>query len=356
MSIDMAGSTEAKTRMRKLAVSDDRRHELYTNLYRDFLRHEDRFYSALFNANAGHGCVLDWTKLFVVKGIGDEIWILYEIDPLSDEHIVSAAARLIEASLGLVGEGIEWHGTERSPDPTTTLEDEASQRFDGMDLGYKVHMDLVLDAVEISEIRAAYVSGNATRYLGREQAPFDADAAELANRLNAGQFDLMGRRVRSVFRTDYIGHEIDRFFRTTKAALPGIVTIGQSLFERFKATSALVAPPDLYRASLQYEVNPTKPGFRRGWNDLLYVPREIPAKDLKGIGYAYCVYNLSTQPQLNALWHRAENDVLIKPVLAVFPAAFREGLNTGPGPQPPIIRRSIANCIRRLMDRLFGSL
>jgi hypothetical protein len=56
---------------------------------------------------------------------------------------------------------------------------------------------------------------------------------------------------------------------------------------------------------------------------------------------------------LNALWHRAEsNDDLVKPVLSVFPAALKEGLKAGPGPQPPIIRRSIANCIRRLMDRL----
>jgi hypothetical protein len=39
MSIDMAGSTEAKTRMRELAADDDRRHEFYRYLYREFLRH-----------------------------------------------------------------------------------------------------------------------------------------------------------------------------------------------------------------------------------------------------------------------------------------------------------------------------
>ena len=112
MSIDMAGSTEAKTRMRALAANDDRRHEFYRTLYREFLRHEDRFYGALFSQNWRLGCVLDWQRLFVVKGIGDEIWILYEVDPATDQQVVSAAVRLIDASLALVGESIGWHGTE----------------------------------------------------------------------------------------------------------------------------------------------------------------------------------------------------------------------------------------------------
>ena len=329
MSIDMAGSTEAKTRMLAVAADRARCNELYSELYQNFLHHEHRLYSKLFDPNAGHGCVLDWKRLFVVKGIGDEIWILYEINPVTEDHLVSAAARLIYASLGLVGESIEWHGTERSSGPDTTPEEESRQRFDEMKLAYKVQMDLLVDALEISGIRARYVSGNVGQYLRRERAPFDADAAELANRLNAGQFDTMGRRVRRVFRTDYIGHEVDRFFRTAKAALPGIVTVGESLFRRLKATSKLVANPGLFHATVEYDPDPDRPGgMRRWWSDLLYAYREIPAADLKGIGYPYRVYHFADRPRLNGLWHRAATEKLIEPVLSVFPAELKDQLKT----------------------------
>ena len=329
LSIDMAGSTEAKTRMLALAADDERCHELYRQLYREFLRHEDRFYAALFSTSAGfHGPALDWRRLFVVKGIGDEIWILYELDRGSKDDRRSAPVRLLSAALSLVAEVIAWGGTERSSDPTTTPDEEMQQRFDRMDLAYKVHMDLIVDALEISGVRAEYVGGNVGRYLGRENARFDGDAADLAGRLNAGQFDILGRRLRQVFRTDYIGHEVDRFFRTTKAALPGIVTVGQALFDHLRPDVKLVAYPGLFRAHLEYELDPTQPGSRRGWNDLLFSTREMPASELKGVGYPYRVHCFATRPQLNMLWRRALDEPLVAPILDVFPAELRDRLKT----------------------------
>jgi hypothetical protein len=329
MSIDIAGSTEAKTRMLALAADDEQRHNLYRQLYRDFLFHEHRFYQALLVASTGgHGPVLDWRRLFVVKGIGDEIWVLYELDAGSQEDCRSAPVRLLSAAVSLVEEGIEWHGTERSSEPKTSLEEGMDQRYDQMELAYKVYIDLITDALEIASIRADYVAANVSEYLGRSAARFDADAAELAGRLNAGQFDVLGRRLRQSFRTDYIGHEVDRFFRTTKAALPGIVTVGQALFEQLGPTTQLIAYPGLFRAVLEYERDSTRPGDRGGWSDLLFAQEEIPASKLKGIGYPYRVYHCITRPQLNGLWRQADNGGLMAPILDIFPLELRNRLKT----------------------------
>jgi len=37
--------------------------------------------------------MLDWQRLFVVKGIGDEIWLLYEVRPDDIAHIGAASLR-----------------------------------------------------------------------------------------------------------------------------------------------------------------------------------------------------------------------------------------------------------------------
>ena len=71
ISMDVCGSTEAKTRMRACARNDEELAEWYKAFHRQFLLSEWRFYSQLFQD--GHrGLDWDWKHAFVVKGIGDE--------------------------------------------------------------------------------------------------------------------------------------------------------------------------------------------------------------------------------------------------------------------------------------------
>jgi hypothetical protein len=51
MSIDVAGSTEAKSRILAIAAEEGRRHQLYERFYRQFLAAEDRFYEAILRPN-----------------------------------------------------------------------------------------------------------------------------------------------------------------------------------------------------------------------------------------------------------------------------------------------------------------
>jgi hypothetical protein len=153
----------------------------------------------------------------------------------------------------------------------------------------------------------------------------------LASRLNAGFFEVRGTKLHQVHRTDYIGHEVDRFFRTAKASVPCAITMGEALFDRLGVQAQLVAYPGLFRAIIQYDQNPSQPGLGfRGWHELLIVSSELPAAELKGIGYSYRIYTLATQPQLNRIWHRGhdQKDSLLAPTLKQFPVELQDKLKT----------------------------
>ena len=236
LSIDVVGSTAAKTRLRDLAANDERRDELYRQFYEGFLHEEGRFYDALFTAGTwGQLPPLDWRRLFVVKGIGDELWMTYDVSDLPGDpaetqaEIARASVRLIGAALDLVRGTVPVGGTACDTGPNFDPALEESMQFDHMDLPFKVTLDLIADAIEISDIRMDYLVRRAGLYLAAHRrepgsAParhgaFGAEDVEILNRLNAGNFALVGgHRVQQVYRTDLIGSDVDR---PTKIELDG---------------------------------------------------------------------------------------------------------------------------------------
>lgn len=142
----------------------------------------------------------------------------------------------MQAALALLDTPIHWDATEREHGPGFEPDAELNERHDFMNLAYKVHIDLISDAIEISHMRADYLRSKASAYLGSDQ--YGDNEAKLAGRLNAGYFEVQGAKLRQVYRTDYIGHEVDRFFRTTKAAVPCTITMGETLFLSARCRSA----------------------------------------------------------------------------------------------------------------------
>ena len=105
----------------------------------------------------------------------------------------------------------------------------------------------------------------------------------------------------------------------------------EALFNRLDVKSRLVAYPGLFRAIIQYDRDPNQPGAAvRWWHDLLFVRSELPAAEMKGVGYSYRIYTLATQPQLNGIWHRGhdQGDLLLAPTLERFPLVLRDRLKT----------------------------
>lgn len=297
LSIDMAGSTEAKSRMLALVSDVDYRHQLYAQLCRLFIDKETRFYRSLFRHKRTDGNrLIDWGKLFVVKGIGDEIWLLYEISP-DEQDAKSVFAAFIESALWAVQETVDWSATEREMGPDLDHEEELNQRSDSMQLPLKFHMDLIQDAAEISELRAAEIGKFSRDEAG--QVANSEDYIALANRLAGGFVESSGRMTRTAWRTDYIGHDVDRFFRTSKAALPGIVSVGEALFDLSGISGELAAYPGLFRARIS-----GCPDVKFG--GIYYLREDIPSIDLKGIGYSYSVYQFTTRYGLNWLHRNSE--------------------------------------------------
>lgn len=360
MSIDLVKSTEAKRRLRDLAANDDRRDQLYADFYANFLREEDRFYAALFAPGLwGHGPPLDWRRLFVVKGIGDELWLTYDVTPPdgveADTAIRQAAIRFISAAMSLTGRTMSCGGTAEDLGPHFDRDAEARQRCDHMELPFKVSLDLVEDAIEISGQRMAHFENRAGDYLSPPQedtgpsrpTAFGASHAEILRRLNAGHFELAGgHRLRQAYRTDFIGPHIDRFFRITKFALPGLVMVGQDLmdvlrfavrkrYDTFRQATPPEAPearqePEFDEIDFTFPCDPYQSDSEVAFAEpLLRKHTRLIPDDLKGVGAGYAVHHLVGIPSFRGIVHSAHSNPFLEETVAAFPETLR--LEIAPG-------------------------
>lgn len=276
----------------------------YEAFHREFLCLEWRFYSALFNTNASDRG-WDWKHAFVVKGIGDEIWLLYELGEDDLWRLGSLFARLLHAALDVARRSIRW----------TSVSDDDGDRGDNppehMHLPLKFYIDIIDDAFEVSGPRLDFVTERLPEILGEEAGWADEDLIELGNRLHAGSLMADGRRLVTAFRTDYIGWEVDRFFRMTKYALPCVVAVGQALFEKVNDMSDY-SDEDVGSTGLRKMVvkcpthqdgsGPYDHGFR-------YVKEDVGPGDLKGVGEGYTVYRVLRKFDLLGLRHIASDNM-----------------------------------------------
>jgi hypothetical protein len=348
VSVDVVGSTEAKRRLRDVTDDEAWRLKLYRNFYTEFLFAEDRFYSALFEPRDwGTGPPLDWRRLFVVKGIGDEIWLTYEVVPPNDASADAAlrkvAVRMISAALELAKRSLHCGGTSEDEGPH--FEPHAKPgRVELMDLPFKISMDLVEDAVEISKQRLEALVRRVGAYLAPPQTaqevststPLGASHVEALRRLNAGHFELVGgHRLRQAFRTDFIGPDVDRFFRLTKFALPGLVMVGDNLMRRlsFETETEISADIDRIRFSfardLHYPQNIVGSSF-----SVFRTRRPVGREEMKGVDAAYAVYHLIEEAALRGILHQAERNEFLKPTTKELPIDLRRFVAANVGDPP----------------------
>ncbi len=334
LSMDVVGSTEAKQRLRDLAANEQRRDQLYEQFYAGFLRAEGRFYAALFAPGiAGSGPPLDWHRLFVVKGIGDEVWLLYEVVPPQgievEPALQQAATRLISAALELTQQRVQCGGTAEDIGPGFDPEREKLQSFDWMELPLKVSIDLVEDAVEISKQRLDYLADQAALYIEppqtamglQERAPFSAAHTDILRRLNAGHFELAGgHQLRQAYRTDYIGPDIDRFFRITKYAMPGMVMVGDCLLQRLRFNVQQELAPGIDRILFEFPFNLHYPNSYVATSEAVVRRRRtIAPGEMKGIKAPYIAHQLIKAPTLRAILHEVDRNPFLKLTAGALP-------------------------------------
>lgn len=296
ISIDLVGSTEAKTRVMRVGQGHSERIDYFNaEIYRKFCKIEEDFYR-IASHKIGAGKPIDLKRFFAVKGIGDEIWLLCEAQP---NEIESTGVRLIDAALQIAATTVDFFATEHTePD-----------RFDpGFDYGeiepvcspIKIFIDAIDHASNLGKIRDDRLFELIPQLLqtsyGSPAPP--AEIARVSARLCFGTSESTPWSRIQLYRTDYIGHEIDRFFRSTKAALPGTVAIGEAMVTRVGLRFS--GPDDAIMELRDHADAPLRGGNP---SDPIHCRlRTLSEAQMKGIGYPYKSYLLFAPRQLNGLY------------------------------------------------------
>jgi len=303
ISIDLVGSTDAKTRIMKLAQGDENKiDKLNEQIYREFCRIERKLYETSTH-HSGPAKPIDPAKFFTVKGIGDEIWILCSI---TEQEVSEIGHAIIDACLEVATQSVLFFATENDDDRNFEPNFDYG-KTESIKSPIKIFADLIRHASSIGRIRDEYLISDIPTYLKNyhRRTPAQSEIAEVSKRLCLSGYEPMGWSILNEFRTDFIGHEIDRFFRTTKAAIPGTVTIGESLA---KGMGLTFVPYKEGISAVMHTDNPLRGGHPL---DALYAcTRSFQPQDLKGIGYQYDTYTLFGPRAINGLYvqMRADKD------------------------------------------------
>jgi hypothetical protein len=227
LSIDLVGSTDAKARVLRVGADDQNKiNRLNLDIFTAFCRVEISLYLAS-TAQYGSGRPIPLDKFFTVKGIGDEIWILCNI---TADEVFEFGHRLIHAAIHVASQSVRFLALQRDRGPRFSREFDPGM-IEPIASPVKIYVDLVKHASNVGakrdEILQSEIPKLLTQYYGRK--PTGLEIVTVLNRLALASFEPIGATTVRTHRTDYIGHEIDRFFRATKTAIPGIVTIGETM-------------------------------------------------------------------------------------------------------------------------------
>lgn len=189
---------------------------------------------------------------------------------------------------------------------TNEDDDSAEGEWERRAYPLKVYADVVEGALDVSGERRDYLSGRMGAILDAGSANRPAEYTDLGNRLNVGAMMRDLRRTVSFVRSDYIGWEVDRFFRASKSAMACVATIGQRLFDKMEGSgwedAKPVASTELRRLVVECPLDPGGISTRYD-HEFLTVKEDLKQDDLKGLGEAYAVYHVMDEMALIGL-HR----------------------------------------------------
>ena len=326
ISMDVCGSTDAKARMRQRARNDKDLHRWYADFHQQFLHAEWRFYECLFREVDGE-INWNWKRAFVVKGIGDEIWVMYEVWEEDDAKLPALVARLLHAAQEATGDLIRWVSTTEEEEGDEWDKDDG-EPWKTKNLPLKFYVDIFDDAFEITGPRRDFMTQRLPLILGEEDAWAGEDFVELGNRLHAGSLLGDGRRLVTTIRTDYIGWEVDRFFRMTKHALPSVVAVGRNLFEEAIQGSPEdaegIGDTELRQAVFACSRPESPSMYFDRW--FCFVKKEVDAKCLKGVGEGYAVYWVVRKLELLGLRHTGADEEIMEDTYKVLTAEMEHAV------------------------------
>lgn len=290
ISIDICGSTDAKTKLREHSdLIGTEAAKLYDSFQQQVLRVEETFWTLL------RSCKLDIERLFLIKSIGDEVWYAYDLVNLKAHDCRAATARMIQTLVSLQTK--QFNLTAGPPENPYNWENTDPDSLLRIDMPLKITIDLVTDALEVGTVREKYLAPHVASLLsplGKFPRPVqvgDDGYINLCNRLGiANQVKAKGK-VHSSIRTDYIGWQIDRFFRLTKAAIKGGVLVGPEILSDFETHNLLVSTPTESQSKPGWAISNIRIRICCGANSItslgenyMLARRYLPSEEQKGVG------------------------------------------------------------------------
>lgn len=280
ISLDLAGSTEAKAAILRVSAGDtDNVAECYASLFRQFFHHEADFYLGLLSGG------IPAEDIFLVKTIGDEIWAVVTCPR---DEIGRRAVATIRAGLATVGKSARVVCYERrlTEEEELTEPDSLGLACERRQLGIKGFVDLIEKPYEINALRQeAFLKS-----LG-DFARAGSGAQAALERLGGFSLSMIGGTRASVsHRTDFIGFEVDRFFRCTKFAKEGELRIGRTLADALPLTSGQGLPScDDGPRDVTFSVP------EKVMHSVRLTRECLREDDLKGLGRGYSVFRVEDE-------------------------------------------------------------
>lgn len=294
ISLDLAGSTAAKNRIVRACTTLEHAHEQFQAMTRGFYRVETALYSHLLSER------VPLASIFHVKSIGDEIWVVVEVPDAGPSDAFNAVAvGVLRAAIAVACKTVSFSYFSR---PLTEREEEADPpkglRRRSVSLPVKVYVDLIDEAVETSALRLDTFERDVQSIVrgasgGKRPATAEAERAasrEVLERL--GGFACASAAI--AYRTDYIGPEIDHFFRCAKKAIRRRILVGEWFLARLCRADR---PATLRRKKQTPEISIGHAVYRFDIDSRIHLKVK---PDLKGFGEDYDAYVLR-EPSIEAV-------------------------------------------------------
>lgn len=272
ISLDIVGSTEIKKQLSEFSYKyNTNLDEHYGDLVRAMLVSANRFLELMRQDD-----VLEISRLFLVKRIGDEFWYVYDMEGLDSIGRTLHATHLVKVLMAFLLE---------APFDVTAFLPDAHIREE---LCWKCTIDLISHAVDVSKISEDELDQT---LLGMRQggaSGWDDELLALRNNLGAGFSYRKDGEVVYESRRDYIGLEIDRFFRIARDSEKKKILAGR----QFMSMLMIYTNPVSKKCSFREPVGESS--FTTTLKDVSVVPVEFTEARLKGIRGGYSgsyVYN-----------------------------------------------------------------
>ena len=288
VSLDVAGSTAIKAEILRTSRGDrDNVASCYADLFKQLFRCERSLYVDLIRA----GVAPD--EIFFVKMIGDEIWSVVKAPAIGTTKFNKYAAAIFRACLSAVSRLLHVSCFERALSDEEELDQNSRllkhvQRTTQL----KAFVDLIEHPAETNLLREEEFLKGLGEFLG-PASPTDAArlAPDILERFAGVRVERRpGSRAVTWTRTDFIGFEIDRFFRCTKFVKRGEVHVG----ERLESSIRMEPSPKAHRF---YKCGRSKCFFVSdvAIATFVFTKKHLSSRKLRGIGTSYSIFRVEDE-------------------------------------------------------------